>query len=63
MVPIDRNGRGVFWMFNLVIAVASRKNLQGFMKDHISPEANFRTDQLASYKGLDTEFPDVVCEK
>ena len=33
------------------------------MKDHISRNANVRTDERAGYKGLEKEFPHIVREK
>ena len=63
VISIERKGKGVSRMYGRVITTASKKNLQGFMKDHISPEANVRTDQWAGYKGLEKEFPNIVREK
>jgi hypothetical protein len=50
-------------MYARVITRASKKNLKGFMKDHIKPEADVRTDKWAGYKGLEGEFPNIVREK
>jgi hypothetical protein len=63
VVSIERKGKGVSRMYGRVIITASKKNLQGFMKDHISPEAYVRTDQWAGYKGLEKEFPNITREK
>ena len=63
VISIERKGKGVSRMYGRVVMTASKKNLQGFMKDHISPEANVRTDQWAGYKGLEKEFPNIVLEK
>ena len=63
VVSIEKQGKGVSRMYARVIETASKKNLKGFMKDHIKPEANVRTDQWAGYKGLEKEFPNIVREK
>jgi hypothetical protein len=63
VVSIERKGKGVSWMYGRVIMTACKKNLQGFMKDHISPQANVRTDQWTGYKGLEREFPNITREK
>jgi len=63
VVSIERKGKGVSRMYGRVIMRGSKKNLQGFMKDHISPEADVRTDQWAGYKGLEKEFPNLTREK
>ena len=47
-------------MYARVIETAGKENLQGFMKDHISIDANVRTDEWAGYKGLEKEFPHIV---
>ncbi len=63
VVPIEKQGKGVSRMYARVIGAAGKKDLQGFMKDHISPEANVRTDKWAGYKGLEKGFPNIVREK
>lgn len=63
VVAIEKNGRGVSRMYGRVIHTASRENLSGFMKDHISKEAEVRTDKWSGYKGLDTHFPHLTQEK
>lgn len=63
VISIERKGKGVARMYARVIGAASKKNLKGFMQDHIKPEANVRTDQWAGYKGLEKEFPNIVREK
>lgn len=61
VVSIERKGKGVSRMYGRVIMTACKKNLKGFMKDHINPEADVRTDQWAGYKGLEWEFPNIIC--
>lgn len=63
VVSIERQGKGVSRMYAGVIGATTKENLQGFMKDHIKPEANVRTDKWAGYKGLEKEFPNIVREK
>lgn len=63
VVAIEKNGRGVSRMYGRVIQTASRENLSGFMKDHISKEAEVRTDKWSGYKGLDAHFPHLTQEK
>jgi hypothetical protein len=63
VVSIEKQGKGVSRMYARVIGAASKKNLKEFMKGHIKPEANVRTDQWAGYKGLEQEFPNIVREK
>jgi len=63
VVSIEKQGKGVSRMYARAIGAASKKNLQNFMKGHISPEANVRTDKWAGYKGLEKEFPNIVREK
>ena len=63
IVSIEKRGKGVSRMYARVIKTASKKNLQGFMKAHIKPEAKVRTDQWAGYKGLEKEFPNIKREK
>jgi len=63
VVSIEKQGKGISRMYARVIKTASKENLQGFMKDHIKPEANVRTDRWAGYKGLEKEFPHIVREK
>ena len=63
VVSIERKGKGVSRMYGRVIKTASKKDLQCFMKDYISPEAEIRTDQWAGYKGLEKEFPNITREK
>ena len=53
-------GKGVSRIYARVIETAGKENLQGFMKDHISIEANVRTDEWAGYKGIEKEFPHIV---
>ena len=63
VISIEKKGKGVSRMYARVITKASKKNLKRFMKDHIRPEADVRTDQWAGYKGLEEEFPNIVREK
>ena len=63
VVSIERKGKGVSGMYGRVIKTAGKKDLQCFMKDYISPEAEIRTDQWAGYKGLEKEFPNITREK
>lgn len=63
VVSIEKKGKGVSRMYARVVTGASKKNLKGFMKDHIKPEADVRTDKWAGYKGLEGEFPNIIREK
>lgn len=56
VVAIERQGKGVSRMYGRVIETASKVNLKKFMQEHISTEADVRTDKWAGYKGLETEF-------
>lgn len=60
---VEKNGRGVTRLYGRVIKTASKKNLQSFMKDHIAPEANVKTDKWSGYKGLEEHFPNLIQEK
>ncbi len=63
VMAIEKSGRGVSRMYGKVIQTASRKNLSTFMKDHISKEAEVRTDQWSGYKGMKSDFPNITQEK
>lgn len=63
VISIERNEKGVSRMYGRVITAASKKNLHGFMIDHINPKANVRTDQWSGYQGLEGEFPNIIREK
>lgn len=63
VVAVEKNGKGVSRMYAKVIPTASRENLSGFMKDHISKDADIRTDKWSGYAGLSEEFPKLKQEK
>ncbi|WP_187264819.1 IS1595 family transposase [Pontibacter beigongshangensis] len=63
VVAIERKGRGVARMYGKVIEKADRKNLKAFMGEHISPEAQVRTDGWSGYQGLEEVYPRLVREK
>ena len=43
-------------LYTRVIETASAKNLGGFFQDHISPQANIKTDKWAGYRPLKKSF-------
>lgn len=63
VVAIEKKGKGVSRMYARVIETASKENLSAFMNDHISAEAEIRTDGWAGYKGLEEDFPKLRREK
>ena len=60
VLAIEKKERGVSRFYGRVVETASKKNLGRFMKDHIDPNANVRTDKWSGYKGLESEFPNLV---
>lgn len=63
VVAIERQKKGITRMYGRVIETASRENLSKFMKDHISPSAQVRTDKWSGYKGMEAYFPKLKQEK
>ncbi len=63
VIAIEKKGKGVARMYGRVIETASKENLSGFMKDHISPDAQIRTDGWAGYKGMTEDFTNLKQEK
>jgi len=63
VIAIERKGKGISRMYGRVIETASKKNLKKFMEEHISIDADVRTHGWTDYKGLETEFPNLVREK
>jgi len=63
VVAIEKNGRGVMRMYGRVIPTAAGKHLGSFMKDHISKDADVRTDKWSGYNGLSEYFNNMVQEK
>lgn len=63
VVAIERKGKGVSRMYGRVVETAGKRNLGQFMEDHISPDAQVRTDGWAGYRGMEKEFPKLVREK
>lgn len=63
VVAIEKNKRGVSRMYGRVIETASKENLSAFMKDHIDPNAQLRTDKWAGYRGLEKYFKNLKQEK
>jgi hypothetical protein len=55
-VPIWKNGKGVSRMYGRLTQMASRKNLKEFIEEHISPQAEVKTDKWTGYKGLVKDF-------
>lgn len=63
VVGIERSLKGISRWYGRVVETASRKNLGGFMKDHIDKDAEVRTDGWSGYKGMEAHFPKLVREK
>jgi hypothetical protein len=63
VLAIEKKARGVSRFYGKVVETASKKNLSDFMKEHIDPNADVRTDKWAGYKGLGVEFPNLIQEK
>ncbi len=63
VLAIEKKGKGVSRMYARVIETASKENLLEFMNDHISTDAQARTDCWAGYKGLEEVFPKLKREK
>lgn len=56
VVGIEKKKNGVSRLYARVIETASAKNLGGFFQDHISPQANIKTDKWAGYRPLKKSF-------
>lgn len=63
VIAIEKFERGISRMYGRVIETASNENLSKFMKDHIAPDAEVRTDKWSGYRGLKNYFPKLVQEK
>jgi hypothetical protein len=63
VLAVERKSKGVSRIYARVIPTASKKNLQEFMVDHISPSAFVRTDKWTGYSGLEEQFPNLIREK
>lgn len=60
---IEKKGRGISRMHGKVIETAEKKHLKSFMIDNIHSKAHIRTDGWPGYRGLSTEFPNIVHKK
>jgi hypothetical protein len=56
VVGIELCGRGVSRMYGQVIAHASSKELGGFMKAHVDPTSQVKTDEWTGYSPLKANF-------
>lgn len=63
VIGIEKKGRGISRMYGKVIETAEKKHLKSFMIDNIHSKARIRTDGWPGYRGLSTEFPNIVHEK
>ena len=63
MIAIERKGKGIARMYERVIEMASKKNLEKFMAAHIHKQADVRTDGWSGYKGLEFKFAKLTREK
>jgi hypothetical protein len=63
VVGIERGAKGVARWYGRVVETASKVNLGGFMRDHISSNAEVKTDYWSGYKGMETHFPKMTREK
>src|SRR5690606_18888566 len=63
VIGSERKGRGSSRIYGKVSPTAARVNLKGVMVDHISPEADVKTDGWSGYRGLVEPFPKLVQEK
>jgi len=56
VVGIERFGRGIYKAYAREIPSAGVKDLKPFFEDHISKEANIKTDGWRSYKSLKNDY-------
>ena len=56
---IEKTGRGVSRLYGKVIEHSSAKELGGFMKANIEPDAIVKTDEWTGYKPIKKDFPNL----
>jgi hypothetical protein len=60
VLAIEKKERGISRMYGKVIEKADSKNLGGFMRTKIEPQANIKTDKWLGYKPLKKDFENLV---
>lgn len=63
VVAVERKGEGVSRIYGRVMETAAPKHFKRFMLDHIASDAGVRTDRWSVYRGLESEFFNLVREK
>lgn len=58
-IAIERKGKGISRMYARVIANAGNKSLKPFFEDHISTDAQVKTDRWKGYTPLKTKYPNL----
>ncbi len=59
VVAIERDSKGIGRMYARVIKDGSNDSLKPFFEDHISPQAEVKTDQWKGYTPLAEDFPNL----
>ncbi|WP_339678632.1 transposase [Cyclobacterium marinum] len=60
---IEKGAKGISRWYGRVVETATKVNLGGFMRDHISADAEVKTDYRSGYNGMETHFPKMTREK
>ena len=63
VVGIEKGAKGISRWYGRVVETATKVNLGGFMRDHISADAEVKTDYRSGYNGMETHFPKMTREK